>query len=55
GVALLVMEWPNRGKQHALESLKSPVAVRWMIYLAISTSIILLGRFGGNQFIYFQF
>ena len=53
---LLIAEWLQRDKQHALQidSLAIPKTVRWGMYLAI---IFLILNFGGTsqEFIYFQF
>ena len=52
---LLVVEWWQRGKQHALDiSTIKKAYVRWVLYLGV---LFLLFAFGGNatNFIYFQF
>lgn len=55
-IALLVaVEWIQRKKEHALkiEEIKTR-SIRWLVYLAISLSIIFLGG-EQQEFIYFQF
>jgi alginate O-acetyltransferase complex protein AlgI len=32
-----------------------PLLVRWSVYYVLSYSILFLGKFGEQQFIYFQF
>jgi D-alanyl-lipoteichoic acid acyltransferase DltB (MBOAT superfamily) len=53
--ALLVIEWFQRDKQHALEIGGLPPLVRWSVYYATIFAILLFGEFGGTEFIYFQF
>ena len=56
-IVLLVVEWLQRNKQHALEfsGLHLAKATRWGIYTTVVLSIIVFGTFEGGQFIYFQF
>jgi uncharacterized protein involved in cysteine biosynthesis len=53
---LLLIEWVQRDKKHALELLqeKIPKWARWILYYVL---VILILGFSGNQqdFIYFQF
>ncbi|OFY49205.1 MAG: hypothetical protein A2Y87_04220, partial [Bacteroidetes bacterium RBG_13_46_8] len=51
---LLIAEWIQRDKQHALQFGKFPVYARWAVYYAL---VILIIFMGGKQetFIYFQF
>lgn len=55
-VLLLLIEWLQRNKQHALQfdNINSKRLVRWCIYSVVIVAIMI---FGGNQqqFIYFQF
>jgi hypothetical protein len=52
--AVLVIEWIQRKKQHALEIEKMQVALRWSIYWVCT--FICLFYFGNERtFIYFQF
>ncbi|MCE7995961.1 MAG: MBOAT family protein [Roseivirga sp.] len=55
-IILILMEWFNRDKEHAMEwtDSKTPRWVRWGIYYAI---IAMMFLFGGEtqEFIYFQF
>ena len=54
-IVLLLVEWVQRGKSHALElSVINKGFVRWVVYFSI---LFLLFAFGGNttNFIYFQF
>ena len=54
---LLLVEWLQRTKQHALELTGLPLArfTRWGIYTSVVLSIIIFGTYDGGQFIYFQF
>lgn len=54
-LTLLVIEWYQRDKQHPLEIATYPIALRWLIYVSIIVVIIVLGSFGEQEFIYFQF
>jgi D-alanyl-lipoteichoic acid acyltransferase DltB (MBOAT superfamily) len=51
----LIVEWPLRTRQHGLDIGDIPVILRWTIYLAVILAIVVFGRFGSQQFIYFQF
>jgi hypothetical protein len=42
-------------RQHGMDIGHLPVYVRWTVYLTVIIAIILFGRFGSRQFIYFQF
>lgn len=53
--APLVVEWFRRTKQHGLDIANIPQPFRWVIYLLVLTSILLFGKFGSQEFIYFQF
>lgn len=56
-VGVFVIEWFGRRGRYAIEKMPatfSPV-VRYAIYYGIILIIILLGNFGQNRFIYFQF
>lgn len=55
-IALLVAEWIQRRKQHALEfnNEKVPQPVRWLIYITLTVMIITAGA-EQQTFIYFQF
>jgi alginate O-acetyltransferase complex protein AlgI len=54
GLVLIVAEWIQRDKQHALQLDKLPVYVRWAAYYIL---LFLIFNMGGKQetFIYFQF
>jgi len=54
-VAPLIIEWFRRTKQHGLEISDLPRIVRWLIYLLAVLSILIFGKFGSQEFIYFQF
>ena len=57
-LAILVMvavEWAQRRHPHPLCISFLPRPVRWGIYFALSSVILLWGTFSGGQFIYFQF
>ena len=49
------VEWLQRSKEHALDIAASPRLIRWVIYLAVGLTVLTLGNFGENEFIYFQF
>ncbi len=51
----LAWEWGQRTKQHGLDVPEYPVAVRWALYAAVTAGILVCGRFGSQEFIYFQF
>jgi hypothetical protein len=56
-IILLVVEWIQRHKQHAMqiETMKIPRVLRWAIYAFI---VFLVGMYtptGETPFIYFQF
>ncbi len=53
--AIVLPEWLHREKEHAMAVDGLPVAGRWVLYLAVGLSILVLGNFGEVQFIYFQF
>ncbi len=50
---LVIIEWLQRNKQHALQ-IHYPIVIRWVIYFVV---LLLIFCFGGNvqNFIYFQF
>ena len=52
---LLLAEWIQREKQHALDISWLPVAARWGVYVTVCLAIALLGAFDATTFIYFQF
>jgi len=51
---LVLAEWIQRDRQHALQFEKFPVYARWAVYFGL---VILILFMGGKQetFIYFQF
>jgi D-alanyl-lipoteichoic acid acyltransferase DltB (MBOAT superfamily) len=51
---LIIAEWFGRKNQYAIEKLPTKKPLRWMIYITIVMSIILMGG-ASEQFIYFQF
>jgi len=51
----LIWEWGHRTKQYGLDIPEYPVAVRWAIYVLIIFGIAIFGKFGAQEFIYFQF
>jgi D-alanyl-lipoteichoic acid acyltransferase DltB (MBOAT superfamily) len=55
-VILLITEWLNRTKEHALQldSIKSR-PLRWLIYLGMILIMFLMANVDNAQFIYFQF
>lgn len=52
---VLVVEWFQRDKQHALQIDKIPVWGRWATYYAVLLSMFLYSKTGHVPFIYFQF
>jgi D-alanyl-lipoteichoic acid acyltransferase DltB (MBOAT superfamily) len=53
---LLVAEWLQRSKQHALQIDRLSTTVRWSIYVAALVLFLYFGEFNSDvQFIYFQF
>jgi len=52
---LVLFEWINRDKTHALDIANYNKSNRWMLYLIIIIMIITFGAFNQNSFIYFQF
>jgi len=52
---LVLFEWINRDKTHALDIANYNKSNRWMLYLIIIIMIITFGAFNHNSFIYFQF
>jgi alginate O-acetyltransferase complex protein AlgI len=51
----LVVEWFRRTRQHGLEISDIPQPMRWVIYLLVITGVVVFGKFGSQEFIYFQF
>jgi len=55
-VFFMLVEWVQRGREHALEfrGRRAPMVLRWGLYYALALAIL---WFGGSQqeFIYFQF
>jgi len=54
-IALLVIEWFQRRKKHPLDIISYPTMLRWSIYITVVLAIFVLGSFGEQAFIYFQF
>ena len=52
---LVLFEWMNRDKIHALDIANYNKSNRWVLYLIIIIMIITFGSFNQNSFIYFQF
>ena len=54
---LLIVEWISRQKSHPLEDLTLSRPLRWVIYYAVISMIVLMGntRIEDAPFIYFQF
>ena len=55
-IAVMFIEWLQRKKSHGLE-IPYNVKIYWrfLIYYCIIFYILIFGRFGANEFIYFQF
>lgn len=54
-VMMLVAEWFQREKAHALEVARVRPVYRWAAYYAAAVALLLLGNFSEEMFIYFQF
>jgi len=54
-IGLLIIEWIQRRKRHALQIERLPTWARWSIYYFLVIGTLLFGTFGGSEFIYFQF
>lgn len=52
---LLVVEWAQRHREHALALGEMPRAAQWFIYYLVVITIFMFGNFGHVPFIYFQF
>jgi alginate O-acetyltransferase complex protein AlgI len=52
---LLIVEWLQRHKRHALELSSLPTPVRWLAYNTLLFGILWFGTFKDAPFIYFQF
>jgi len=55
GLTLLLCEWPQRKKEHALQIENLARQFRWFIYCSLIAVLFVLGFFGETTFIYFQF
>lgn len=51
----LVIEWPQRLKQHGLQIEHFAMPLRWTIYMLLIIGLLVLGNFGSQEFFYFQF
>ncbi|MCB8942191.1 MAG: MBOAT family protein [Ardenticatenaceae bacterium] len=54
-IPVLLVEWLQRDKEHALQIDHFPRPMRWIIYYAVALTIFLLRAVGSTSFIYFQF
>ncbi len=54
-LTLVLVEWLQRRKAHALDIAHLPATARWVIYNLVVMAILLLGTFTYTPFIYFQF
>ena len=56
-LVLLIVEWLQRDKKHALELINQNLSrpFRWCLYLTVYFFIMIFGAFGETEFIYFQF
>jgi D-alanyl-lipoteichoic acid acyltransferase DltB (MBOAT superfamily) len=52
---LVTVEWIQKDKEYPLVLTGIPQLIRWSLYYALIQVIILLGRYGSTEFIYFQF
>lgn len=53
--SIIIIEWFQRREKHALTIGNLHVTLRWLIYLVIVSLIVLIGKMGKIDFIYFQF
>jgi len=51
----LIWEWGHRTKQFGLDVPEYPAPVRWALYVLVIAGILVFGKFGAQEFIYFQF
>ena len=56
-VIFIIIEWLGRDKQYAIENIITVKNnyLRYILYISIIITIMLMGNFNENQFIYFQF
>jgi D-alanyl-lipoteichoic acid acyltransferase DltB (MBOAT superfamily) len=54
-IALVVIEWFGRNRQHGFDVSGFTAPVRWTLYILLSLVILLFGNFNRSEFIYFQF
>lgn len=54
-LALLVFDYASLKEDVLLKLTKLPIVCRWIIYYILIFWIIIFGRFGSSQFVYFQF
>lgn len=54
-MVVIALEWIQRDKEYSSQIMIGSHGIRVLIDLLLIMLIILLGTFGGNQFIYFQF
>ena len=52
---LLLAEWLQRNRQHALEALAFTRPLRWSLYIGLVLLIVFVGDHADQTFIYFQF
>jgi alginate O-acetyltransferase complex protein AlgI len=52
---IVIVEWFQRSKQHALQIEYLPPALRWIIYYGVIGALFWYGHTGHVPFIYFQF
>jgi D-alanyl-lipoteichoic acid acyltransferase DltB (MBOAT superfamily) len=52
---LVIAEWLQRTRQHALQDIAFPRAMRWAVYIGLVLLIVFVGDHAEQQFIYFQF
>lgn len=54
-LALLVFDYASLKEDVLLKLTKLPTMCRWIIYYILVFWIIIFGKFGSSQFVYFQF
>jgi D-alanyl-lipoteichoic acid acyltransferase DltB (MBOAT superfamily) len=55
GCGVLLVEWIQRDRRHALEIQDLALPARWPVYVAVVLGTLFFGNFGEVAFIYFQF
>ena len=54
-LVVVVAEWLQRDRDHALCIERLPRVVRWLVYVTVGLAVAFLGSLTETDFIYFQF